>query len=121
MAIVNQIEKKAKMSRWEIVQYQILTHCYINKVSISDADLNCLTYLAIEGDQELSSFCQKVFSKKIFSSTQSVRNSLRKVEKKNLIVKEGKNKKKIFVNPNMQVCSEGNILLNFKFISIAET
>jgi len=121
MAIVNQINKKAKLNRWEIVQYQILTHCYINKISVSEADLNCLTYLAIEGDQELSSFCQKAFSKNIFSSTQSVRNSLRKVEKRNLIVKEGKNKKKIFINPEMRVCSVGNILLDFKFAYVAET
>ena len=121
MAIVNQINKKAKLNRWEIVQYQILTHCYINKISISEADLNCLTYLAIEGDQELSSFCQKAFSKNIFSSIQSVRNSLRKMEKKSLLIKEGKNKKKIFINPEMKVCSVGNILLDFKFVYVAET
>jgi len=121
MAIVNQIDKKAKLNRWEIVQYQIITHCYINKISISEADLNCLTYLAIEGDQELSSFCQKAFSKNIFSSIQSVRNSLRKMEKKNLLIKEGKNKKKIFINPEMKVCSVGNILLDFKFAYVAET
>jgi hypothetical protein len=121
MAIVNQVDKRVKMNKWDIVKYQILTHCYLNKISVSEADLNCLTYLAIEGDQELSSFCQKAFSKNIFSSIQSVRNSLRKVEKKNLLVKEGKNKKKIFINPEMKVCSVGSILLDFKFVYVAET
>jgi hypothetical protein len=118
MAIVNQIDKKVRMSKWEIVKYQIFTHCYLNNISVSEADLNCLTYLALEGDQELTSFCTKAHIKDIFSSTQSVRNCLTKAEKKNLIKKEGKNKKKIFINPDINVYSKGNILLDFKFLSI---
>ena len=118
MALVNQVDKKMKMSKWDIVKYQILTHCYINKISVSEADLNCLTYLAIEGDQELTNFCNKAHTKDIFSSIQSVRNCLTKAEKKNLIKKEGKNKKKIFINPDIKVFCVGNILLDFKFLSI---
>ena len=118
MAIVNQIDKKVKMNKWEIVKYQILTHCYLNKINVSEADLNCLTLLALEGDQELTNFCAKAHTKDIFSSTQSVRNCLAKAEKKNLIKKEGKNKKKIFINPDIKVFSQGNILLDFKFLSV---
>jgi hypothetical protein len=88
---------------------------------VSEADLNCLTLLALEGDQELTSFCNKAHDKQIFSSTQSVRNCLTKSEKKGLIKKEGKNKKKIFINPELKVHSRGNILLDFKFLSIAST
>lgn len=121
MAIVNQVDKRMKMSTWEIVKYQILTHCYINKITVSEADLNCLTYLALEGDQELTSFCTKAHVKDIFSSTQSVRNCLTKAEKKHLITKEGKNKKKIFINPDIKVYSKGNILLDFKFLSVETT
>ena len=83
MAIVNQVEKRVRMSTWQVVKYQILTHCYLYDIPVSEADLNCLTLLAIEGDQELTSFCNKAFEKKIFSSTQSVRNCLTKAEKKN--------------------------------------
>ena len=118
MAIVNQIDKKVRMSKWEIVKYQILTHCYLNKISVSESDLDCLTYLALEGDQELTAFCNKAHTKDIFSSTQSVRNCLTKAEKKNLIKKEGKNKKKIFINPDLKVYSQGNIFLDFKFLSV---
>jgi hypothetical protein len=88
---------------------------------VSESDLDCLTLLAIEGDQELTSFCNKAHDKQIFSSTQSVRNCLTKSEKKGLIKKEGKNKKKIFINPELKVHSTGNILLDFKFLSIAST
>ena len=118
MALVNQVGKKVKMDKFDIVKYQILTHCYLNKINVSEADLNCLTYLALEGDQELTSFCNKAFTHKVFSSTQSVRNCLTKAEKKNLIKKEGKNKKKIFIHPDLNVYSKGNILLDFKFLSV---
>ena len=118
MAIVNQVDKRVRLSKWEVVKYQILTHCYLNKISISEADLDCLTYLALEGDQELTSFCHKAHVKNIFSSIQSVRNCLTKAEKKNLIRKEGKNKKKIYIHPDMNVFSKGTVLLDFKFLSI---
>jgi hypothetical protein len=121
MAIVNQVDKRVRMSAWQIVKYQILTHCYLYNIQVSEADLNCLTFLAIEGDQELTSFCNKAHDKQIFSSTQSVRNCLTKSEKKGLIKKEGKNKKKIFINPELKVHSRGNILLDFKFLSVAST
>jgi hypothetical protein len=121
MAIVNQVDKRVRMSAWQIVKYQILTHCYLYNIQVSEADLNCLTFLAIEGDQELTSFCNKAYDKQIFSSTQSVRNCLTKSEKKGLIKKEGKNKKKIFINPELKVHSRGNILLDFKFLSVAST
>jgi len=74
MAIVNQVDKRVKMSGWQIVKYQILTHCYLYNIQVSESDLDCLTLLAIEGDQELTSFCNKAHDKQIFSSTQSVRN-----------------------------------------------
>ncbi len=118
MALVNQVDKRVKMNKWDIVKYQILTYCYINSIFISEADLNCLTYLALEGSQELTSFCNKVYAKKIFSSIQSARNSLTKAEKKNLIKKEGKNRKKIYINPELKIYSQGNILLDFKFLSV---
>ena len=78
MALVNQVDKRVKMTTWQIVKYQILTHCYLFEIPVSEADLNCLTLLAIEGDQELTYFCNKAYDKKIFSSTQSVRNCLTK-------------------------------------------
>ena len=119
MAVVNQIEKKAVMNLWDVVKYQLVTHCYINKIQISEADLNCLTFLSLNGEQELMSFCNMVFEKNIFSSSQSARNCLAKCEKKGLIIKEGKNKKKIFINPDIKLVSSGNILLNLKILSLA--
>ena len=118
MAVVNQVDKKVKMDKWSIVKYQLVTYCYLSNVFISDAELNCLTYLAIQGEQELTSFCNIIYEKRIFSSPQSARNCLAKLEKKGMIVKEGKNKKKINVNPGLNLYTKGNILLDFKFLSV---
>ena len=49
MAIVNQVQKKVVMSKNDVIKYQILTHCYINKITVSESDLDCLTLLSIIG------------------------------------------------------------------------
>lgn len=107
-----------RMTRRDIVKFQLMTHCYLYKITVSETDLDCLTFLALNGEQELTGFCNMAHSEKIFSSTQSVRNCLTKAEKKNLIRKEGKNKKKIYINPEINVHARGNILLDFKFLSV---
>jgi hypothetical protein len=119
MAIVNQVEKRAKMSIDQIVQYQLLTHCFIANITLSVADLKCLTVLALDKEQELNAFCNKIHQKGIFKSPQSVRNAVIKAEKNGLIVKEGKSKKKIWLNPDLKLQTLGNILLDYKFLAVA--
>lgn len=119
MAIVNQVEKKVKLSTDQVVQYQIITHCFLQNIAISNADLKCLTLLAMEGEHELNSFCVKAHQSGIFKSPQSVRNAINKAEQQNLVLKEGKNKKKIWINPELQVQTKGTILLDYKFLGIA--
>jgi hypothetical protein len=119
MATVNQVEKRVKMNTWEIIKYQILTHCYLNKIQVSDADLECLTLLSVLGEQELTTFCTEVHNRKIFRSPQTVRNALSKAEKKHLIVKEGRTKKRIHINPRISVQTAGNIMLDYKFLALA--
>ena len=117
MAKVNQIEKKALVSNWNCVKFQILTHCFLNDIQLSPAEIECLTLLGIEQEAEISPFCIKAFEKNIFKSPQSVRNALAKLEKMNLVAKDGINRKKISLN-NIPVLSTGNILLNYKILSV---
>lgn len=119
MATVTQIEKRVQMQPGEIIKYQLLTYCYLNKIIISNADLDCLTLLALKGEQELTQFCAEVYKENIFQSPQTVRNALTKAEKKKLIIKEGRSKKKISINPGMNIQTAGNILLNYKFLAVA--
>lgn len=122
MAKVNQVTKRVRMEDLkDIVKFQLLTYCHINKISVSDADLNCLTLLAIVGQNELTSFCTWAHTQNIFSSVQSVRNCLTKAEKKGLVNKEGKNKKLIYINKDVQVVATTPILLDYKFLYYLES
>ncbi len=118
MALVNQVQKRVRMPKWDIVKFQILTHCYINRVTMSDSDLDCLTLLSFNQPIELSNFCLDASAEEdwIFKSPQTVRNSINKSEKNGLIVKDLNNKKIIMLNPNLKIKTEGIILLDFKFL-----
>jgi hypothetical protein len=129
MAIVNQVQKSGRMDLWDVVRFQVMLYCHLNKISISDSDLDCLTLLAINGESELTAFCNAACNEderdrahnlpheqSIFKTPQSVRNSINKIENKKLIVKNGKSKKKILINPNMEVQTKGNIFVEVKFL-----
>lgn len=120
MAIVNQVKKVVKMDLWDIIRFQIFFYCYINKFSVSEQNLDCLTLLALTGDQELGIFCDSVAENNIFKNAQSTRTSLPVLEKKNLILtyKTGKEKKRIKLNENLNIQITGNILLDFKVVRI---
>ena len=118
MAKVNLVDKRARMLLWDAVKFQLITHCYLNKIALSDSELNCLTLLAIRGQQDLTEFCTLTSTEKIFKTSQSVRNCLTKMEKEGFITKDGKNKKKIAIHPDLKVQAEGNILLDFKFVHV---
>jgi hypothetical protein len=115
MALVTQVEKLVKMSKWDLVKFQIVTHCYINGIIMSDSDLNCLTLLSFNQPTELNNFCYDASSEEswIFKSPQTVRNSINKAEKHNLVIK---NKKEISLNPNLKIENQGTVLLNYKFL-----
>jgi hypothetical protein len=116
--MINHVKKIVKgVSRWNIIKYQLLTHCFINRILLSEADLDCLTYLGDKGEEELTDFCIAVTQENIFKSPQTVRNAITKAEKYNLIVKKGKNKKKVSLHPNLNIQTRGTILLDYKLLS----
>lgn len=117
-AVVNQVQKKIRMELWDIVRFQITVHCHINKIQLSEQEIDCMSLLALSGNSELTMFCTEAIKQNISSSTQSVRNALAKIEKKGLILKSGRSKKRISINPNMNVQVKGNILLDYKVYRI---
>lgn len=117
-AVVNQVQKKIRMELWDIVRFQITVHCHISKIQLSEQEIDCMSLLALSGNSELTMFCTEAIKQNISSSTQSVRNALAKIEKKGLLLKTGRSKKRISINPNMNVQVKGNILLDYKIIRI---
>jgi len=118
MALVNKVEQKAKVSIDAVIQFQIVTYCFFNDIQISSADLKCLAQLAKQGEVELTLFCNDVTDMGIFKSPQSARNAITKANKKNLVIKNGYNKKKISLNKVLNVQTEGNVFLDYKILGI---
>jgi len=118
MALVNKVDEKMRVTVNETIQYQIVTYCFFNKLQISNADLKCLAELAKQKEIELTLFCNELTDKGIFKSPQSARNAISKASKKNLIVKIGKNKKKISLHKGMNVQTKGNVLLDYKILGL---
>lgn len=118
MAKVNQVRKTVRMDLWNIVRFQIATHCTLKQMNVSDLDLNCLTFLALGGEQPLTEFCETATKNKIFGSSQSVRSAITKAEKKNLVIKNGDYNKLIKLNPDLKIQTTGNILLDYKFVRV---
>ena len=118
MALVNKVDEKMRVTIDETIQYQIVTYCFFNRLQISNADLKCLAELAKQKEIELTLFCNELTDKGIFKSPQSARNAISKASKKNLIIKAGKNKKKISLHKGMNVQTEGNVLLDYKILGL---
>lgn len=119
MAIVNQVQKRVRMPKWDIVKFQIMTYCFINRISINESDLNCLTLLSFNSPIQLTDFCYDASSEEgwIFKSPQTVRNAINKAEKQELVIKDNNNKKIISLNPKIKIQTEGVVLLDYKFLS----
>jgi hypothetical protein len=115
---VTQVQKKLRMSREGIIRFQLLVYCHLNKIPMSEAEIECLTLLGIEGESGLAEFCSSISDRQIFKTPQTVRNTIAKAEEHGLILKQGKSKKRIKINPDTKIQMKGNILLDFKFASI---
>ena len=51
-----------------------------------------------------------------FKSCQSARNAINKAERKQLVIKSGKNKKTIKINDEINIQTDGVVLLDFKIL-----
>jgi hypothetical protein len=137
MAKVNLVEKKIQLGLDKIIRLQLINYCYIHNIILSELDFECLTALGILGESELTEFCNMMADKRLAeklkswkpstdnpkerqpeASPQTIRNVLIKVEKENLLQKDGKGRKKIRLNPDLLIQTKGNILINYKFIHI---
>lgn len=108
------VEKKVMMSRAGIIGFQLLAHCYIYRIKMSDSELKCLTLLGLTGKIELAEFCEQAVKNKIFGSSQTVRNFVARACNSEMILKTGKSRKKIQLNPELGIECEGTVMLDLK-------
>lgn len=116
MTLVKKVDKRIKSTIDNTIQYQILTYCFFNDIQISTSDLKCLSELAKNDNIEITKFCELATEKSIFKSCQSARNAINKAERKQLVIKSGKNKKTIKMNDEINIQTDGVVLLDFKIL-----
>ncbi len=116
MAQANLVQKKVRMGHRDIIKYQLVTHCFINNIQLSNNELDCLTLLGVSGENELSAFCNLSVDEKIFKTSQTVRNFLGKAVKNKLVYKTGTAKKRIGLGKSLSIQTDGNIVLDFKLV-----
>ena len=116
MALVNNVGLKLKVDMDKCIQYQLVTYCFFENILISNSDLKFLTELSKNNGIELTKFCISLVDQGIFKSPQSARNAITKAEKKNLIIKDGVNKKTISLNKGLNIQVNGLVLLDYKIL-----
>jgi hypothetical protein len=111
---------KYHMHQSSLIRVQVILYCHMNgyfpgtaRSRVSFADIDCLTLLGMRGKTNLISFCKELVGFGVFKSVQSVRNAVSKLQDKNLISKEGRSHKIVFLNPDMKVLTDEAMTVNF--------
>jgi hypothetical protein len=128
---INKVTRKVRLdSRLDAIKYQLVTELmFLRKHPLIDTDLTYLALLVELGPIPLKEFCHKavlhVYGPSVVTDVekhpvrvQTVRNILGVMEKRGLIVKEGKGKKILRINPNIPLTKDGDILLEYNFLYI---
>jgi hypothetical protein len=124
---VNKIEKKYKLSRYDLVKYQIITELvFFKKEHLADSDLELLTWLGLHGPVDLTKFCSFVVKQTHVNiepedfavKSQNIRNKITKLQKRGLVMKSNSYKKMIELTDTIAVHKVGNVLLDYKFLAL---
>jgi DNA-binding MarR family transcriptional regulator len=119
MAVVRKVDKKVRSSRIKVIKYQILTYCFFKNIKVTNTELELLTELSVNNGMEINDLCEQLSVKCIYRTKQSARNAISKVEKKTLIFKDGDaRKKKIWISEEMNIETDGSILLDMKVLGV---
>ena len=124
---VKKINKKLKMSTQEIIKYQLLTEVlFFKNEYLIPSDLEILTLLVMWGPIDLGGFCASAakviypdsLPEELSTRAQNIRNRIVKLEKRHIIVKSKTGRKIIALNPNIDIHSKGNILLDYNYLAV---
>lgn len=108
------VNKQIQLSLKDIIKYQINMYCFINKIRLSPAQLDCLSLLGLYGEIYMSDFCNEVVQEEIFGNVQTTRNFITKCVKDGLVIRSGLGNKLVSINKELELLTEGTILLNLK-------
>lgn len=122
----NKVNKAEAMGLFEIIKFQIMTHCFLKNIRLNETELNCLAYLGTscarkkDGKIRQIDFCRVVEGIGIFGSLAAAVNCLQKIEHTKLFLKSQGGKKMLWLNPELNIVTTGNIFLEYKFVHVNE-
>lgn len=127
---VNRVQKKIRLNAYDLVKYQIITELiFFKKEHLIASDIELLTLLTLWGPIELGKFCNAA-AKQIYDinameefaiRSQNIRNRISKLQSRGFVVKSESKKDKrklIQLNPVFDIHKNGNVLLNYNFLSV---
>lgn len=127
---VNRVQKKIRVSSYDVVKYQIITELiFFKKEHLIPSDIELLTLLALWGPIELGKFCNAA-AKKLYKNiemeefsvrAQNVRNRMAKLEKRGIIQKINNGKRQIQISPSLSIYGKGNVLLDYNILAVEST
>jgi hypothetical protein len=121
MAKAKLVQKRMRVELRDIIRFQILTHCFMNGIRLNSNEIECLTLLGMSGVEDLAKFCNQAADEKIFRVPQAVRNFLIKAYDLKLVYKDGPHKKKkVALDSQLQIQTEGNIILDYKMYHVTQ-
>jgi len=111
---VNEWKKAERMDREHIIRFQVLVYCHLAGIGLTDKELECLTYIGMNKQVALRQLCSKMVEKQVYTSSESTRGAIDRLQDKGLLEKAGKNRKTVSIAPTMKLQTAGNILLDIK-------
>jgi hypothetical protein len=108
------VNKQIPLSLIDVIKFQLNMYCFINKIRVSPAQLDCLSMLGLFGEINMSDFCNEIVSEEIFGNVQTTRNFITKCVKDNLVTRSGLGNKLVSINNDLELLTGGTILLNLK-------
>lgn len=124
---VNRVQKKIRVSSYELVKYQIITELiFFKKEHLIPSDIELLTLLALWGPIELGKFCNAA-AKRLYKNiemeefsvrAQNVRNRMAKLEKRGIVQKINDGKRQIQLSPSLNIYGKGNVLLDYNILAL---
>ena len=124
---VKKVTKKLRVTTLDVIKYQLITEIvFFKNEYLIPSDLDILILLVKWGPMELVGFCMNA-AKQLYPETapedlsvrsQNVRNRIVKLEKRNIVTKSKTGRKIISLNPDINIQSEGNILLDYNYLAV---
>jgi hypothetical protein len=108
---------KDRLTLQQAVCYQIGFWGVMEKVSLTPLETLCLGCAFLNPGLELNRLCEAAATPEWGKTTpQSARNTFEKLSSKKLIIKSGKNKKKVCVSDRITLFSQSLMVLTYKFL-----